>query len=112
MLLPPLLSAVRYIRREAIDLRLKIGLQKPSCKSHLYTHGLWNLLKSRVLSKIITMTDITSHDNGKQKAGVAKSKKLNAKIDMTPMVDLGFLLITFFIFTSTMGQPGAMKLVM
>lgn len=51
-------------------------------------------------------------DETRQRAGVRRMKKSKPVIDMTPMADLGFLLISFFVITAELTEPRSMSLVM
>lgn len=48
----------------------------------------------------------------KSGAGIQRMVKHNLRIDMTPMVDLGFLLISFFVITTELSKPTTMDLFM
>ena len=50
---------------------------------------------------------------GRTKRGKSKrksKKRIGFRIDMTPMVDITFLLLTFFMFTTTMAAPQVMEM--
>jgi biopolymer transport protein ExbD len=58
------------------------------------------------------MSEVQQSDSGssKGKHGKVRAKKNSTHIDMTPMVDLAFLLLTFFMLTTTFGKPKTMEI--
>ncbi len=58
------------------------------------------------------MAEVNTGDGGGGggKHGKKRAKKSSTRIDMTPMVDLAFLLLTFFVLTSTFNKPKAMEI--
>ncbi|MCC8424691.1 biopolymer transporter ExbD [Mucilaginibacter sp. UR6-11] len=58
------------------------------------------------------MAELETKPAADNNGGRTKSNKKSTRVDLTAMVDLAFLLITFFILTTTLQKPTAMDLVM
>jgi biopolymer transport protein ExbD len=56
------------------------------------------------------MAEINTGGGDKHKGGKVRSKKASTRVDLTPMVDLGFLLITFFMLATTLIKPQTMEI--
>jgi len=58
------------------------------------------------------MAELDTSGGGKHKGGKIRTKKKSTRVDLTAMVDLAFLLVTFFMLTTTLNKPKAMDLIM
>ena len=62
-----------------------------------------------ILIKTYCMAEIETKRSAEKKK---RFNKKSTRVDLTPMVDLGFLLLTFFVFTTALTTPMAMNVVM
>jgi biopolymer transport protein ExbD len=58
------------------------------------------------------MAELISSTGSRQRPGMGPAKKHSLRVDMTPMVDLGFILITFFVMTVQLTKPATLNLIM
>ncbi len=56
------------------------------------------------------MAEIIANEGGGKHKGKRRAKKLSTHIDMTPMVDLACLLLTFFMLTTAFSKPKVMEI--
>ena len=57
------------------------------------------------------MAEIIEGGGGHEKGGKKRPKKSPVRMDMTPMVDLAFLLLTFFILATSLSKPKTLEIV-
>ncbi|MCD9017421.1 ExbD/TolR family protein [Parachryseolinea silvisoli] len=58
------------------------------------------------------MAEINSSASGSQGSGRTRRLRVSTRVDMTPMVDLAFLLLTFFMLTTELSKQYVMPLTM
>jgi biopolymer transport protein ExbD len=78
---------------------------------------LWKIFESvsHKQTMLMSQMNLSQTENlvsSRKRVGVQRMVKHNLKVDMTPMVDLGFLLITFFVITTELSKPTVMDLYM
>ena len=73
-------------------------------KRHTIAGVYYLTLNFKIMAELNPSTPKTGSTHGR--------KKMNLRVDLTAMVDLAFLLITFFIMTTTLAKPKAMDLTM
>jgi biopolymer transport protein ExbD len=56
------------------------------------------------------MAELEQKQSGGKKGKKHGAKKMSTRLDLTPMVDLGFLLVTFFMLTTTFSKPQTMEI--
>lgn len=57
------------------------------------------------------MAEVNTDGGGhKEKGKKVKQKKVNLRVDFTPMVDMNMLLITFFMFCTSLSKPQTMEI--
>jgi len=57
------------------------------------------------------MAEIIDGGGSESKGGKKRPKKGHVHLDMTPMVDLAFLLLTFFILATSLNKPKALEII-
>jgi biopolymer transport protein ExbD len=58
------------------------------------------------------MAEIIANEGGGKKKGKKRAKRFSTAIDMTPMVDVMCLLLTFFMLTTAFSKPKVMEIVL